>query len=333
MDPTARPLTVTGSDPARAVTFPLPVLLAPMEGVTDRTFRSLVLDLGHVGGACTEFVRISQEPVPDHVLARELDEPHPATPVGVQLMAPGPEHVAATVQGAERVGAAFIDLNFGCPVKRVCGKGAGSALLDTPRVVEEIVRAAADATGLPVTAKIRAGVADDSRLDEVLDAVAAGGAAMLTIHARRRVDSYATAARWDWIARAVERLQHEGPRIPVVGNGGIDGPGDVARMLAQTGCAGAMIGRAAIADPFIFRRVQGLPPATAGEAARFALAYLEAIQPDPAATHRLGRFKQLVRYYTAGDLFAGREDERRELLRARTGADLRGWFESAAAAG
>ena len=85
------PLTITGRGGARSVTFPVPVLLAPMEGVTDRTFRTVVLDLGHAGGACTEFIRISQAPVRAKMIRRELGDLRDDVPVGVQLMAPGPD--------------------------------------------------------------------------------------------------------------------------------------------------------------------------------------------------------------------------------------------------
>src|SRR6185369_13806400 len=122
--------------------------------------------------------------------------PRTDAPVAVQIMTPGVEHVAATVANAERAGAAWIDLNFGCPVARVCGKGAGSALLADPPLLGRIVAEAVAATELPVTAKIRAGVDDATRLAEIVDAAAEAGAAMLTVHGRRRVDSYADPANW-----------------------------------------------------------------------------------------------------------------------------------------
>jgi tRNA-dihydrouridine synthase C len=309
----------------RFARFPTSLLLAPMEGVTDRTFRDAVLDLGHAGGACTEFLRISVAPIPARVIRRELGPPRKDAPVAVQLMAPGLEHLAASVVNAERAGASFLDLNFGCPVARVCGKGAGSALLDDPPRIEAIVSEAVRATELPVTAKIRAGVTDVSRLDEIVDAAAAGGAAMLTVHGRRRVDGYGDPANWEWIARAVARwrLRAAGP---VCGNGSVATAEDARRMTRETGCDLVMIGRGAIADPFVFRRHAGLPPATAAEAAAFALRYADAIQPDARASHRLGRIKMLVRYYQAGGLLDDPADRER-LLRAGEMGELRAFFE------
>jgi tRNA-dihydrouridine synthase C len=115
---------------------------------------------------------------------------------------------------------------------------------------------------------------------------------------------------------------------PVCGNGGVATADDARRMMKETGCDLVMIGRGALANPFVFREAAGGRPAGAAEAAAFALRYTDAIQPDVAAHHRLGRVKQLVRWYRAGGLFDGREDERARLLRAADGATLRAFFES-----
>jgi tRNA-dihydrouridine synthase C len=314
-------------DGGRRVAFASPLLLAPMEGVTDRTFRDVVMDLGDVGGACTEFLRVSVSPLPTRILRRELGPPRTDAPVAVQLMAAGLEHLARTVVHAERAGAAWIDLNFGCPVPRVCGKGAGSALLADPLLVGRIVAEAVGATSLPVTAKIRAGVEDTSRLADVVDAVAEAGAAMLTVHGRRRVDRYSDPANWEWIASATARWRTRSAG-PVCGNGGVETPQDARRMLRETGCDLVMIGRGAIADPFVFRQFAGRPAATAAEAAAFVLRYADAIQPDAAARHGLGRIKMLLRHYSAGGLFDGREDEQLRLLRAADAREVRAFFES-----
>jgi tRNA-dihydrouridine synthase C len=168
-----------------AVRFPTACLLAPMEGITDPQFRALVLPLGGVGGASTEFVRISVAPVPVRVCRRHLGAPAPV-PVAVQLMAAGPEHVAVSAANAEQAGAAWVDLNFGCPAPVVFGKCAGAALLDRPEAIAAITAAAVAGTGLPVSVKLRAGIDSDRRLEECLHAAAGAGAAMITLHARLR---------------------------------------------------------------------------------------------------------------------------------------------------
>lgn len=322
-----RPLVLTGRTGRESVAFPNRVFLAPMEGVTDRAFRSVVLDLGGVGGASTEFLRISVNALPARVFLRELGPQRADVPVGVQLMAAGPEFLAETIAHAERAHPAFIDLNFGCPVQRVCGKGAGAALLEDPDQVARIVATAVSATELPVTAKIRAGVSDDRMLADVLHACAESGATLITLHARRRVDSYASHANWEWISFAVELLARDHPGVKLVGNGGIDRAEDVHRMVSETGCDGVMVGRAAIANPFLFRECAGRPSPGPTEAAAFVLRYLEAIQPDAGSRYRLGRIKQLLRYYRAGGLFDGCEHERERLLRTKSASELYRWFE------
>jgi tRNA-dihydrouridine synthase C len=317
--------SLRGRDGRAAVVFPSALLLAPMEGVTDVVFRDAVLDLGGAGGASTEFLRISVAPVPARVIRRHLGALRTDVPVAVQLMAPGTDHLAESVANAERAGAAWIDLNFGCPVARVCSKGAGSALLDDPPLVGRIVAEAVAATALPVSAKIRAGVADTSRLGEIVDAVAGAGAAMLTVHGRRRVDGYDDRANWDWIAEATARWRGRAAG-PVCGNGGVETPEDARRMMRETGCDLVMVGRGAIADPFVFRQFAGGPPADAAEAALFAIRYADAIQPDAAARHRLGRIKQLLRHYRAGGVFDGRVEDRARLLRAAEAGEIRAWL-------
>ena len=312
----APPMRVT-SRVGRVVEFPGRVLLAPMEGVTDRTFRDAVIDLGGVGGACTEFVRISVGPIPTRVIRRSLGAPRRDGPVAVQLMTAGTEHLAETIHNAGRAGAAWVDLNFGCPVRRVCGKGAGSALLADPDLVAAIVAEAVAATELPVSAKIRAGVDDVALLGEVVDAVASAGAAMLTVHARRRVDGYDDPANWEWIATAVDRWRARSAG-PLIGNGGVAGAADVERLRAAPGWASAA--------RCVSRWGAGGAAAAPAAAAAWALRYLDAIQPDVAAHHRLGRFKQLVRHYRAGGIFDGREDARALLLRAPDCGTLRAWF-------
>ena len=322
----ASSLTITGSDPLRSVTFAPAVLLAPMEGITDTAFRDLVIGLGGVGGACTEFLRISGAPLGVRSIRRSLGSPRGGTPVGVQLMAPGTLHVAASVKAAEDAGASFVDLNFGCPAPVVFDKCAGSALLAEPGTLGEIVRAAVSATGLPVTAKIRAGIGDASRLGEIVAAVAGSGAAMLTVHARLRSQSYAQPATWEWIAEAREHLRRSGSAIPLVGNGGIDAPEDVASLRAQTGCDAVMVGRAALANPFLFRQLEGGAPPSIAEAASFALRYFDAVAAARGERAALSRLKQLVRWTRAPLFDPGMDSERHALLRAQDAPDILGWL-------
>ena len=315
------PLTIRGRE--RSLTFAQPLFLAPMEGITDPVFREVVIPLGGLGAACTEFIRISVNPVPAKVIRRYFGAPQLVVPVGIQLMAADADNLAATVRHAEQCGAPWIDLNFGCPAPVVFSKCAGSAMLAKPEAMAEIVRTAVATTGLPVSAKIRAGIKDPGRLAEILLAVAEAGAAMITLHARLRITGYHEPAHWPWIAEAVQHLKG---RIPLIGNGAVETPADVQRMFAETGCSGVMVGRAALADPWIFACAGGAPAPTIADAAGFVLRYAEAVLAVRERSVCLAKLKQLTRWYRAGGIFAGRDDERLALLRTDSLDTMLGWY-------
>jgi tRNA-dihydrouridine synthase len=188
-----------------------------------------------------------------------------------------------------------VDLNFGCPSKGALAGCAGSALLRDPLALEKVVRAVVDAVRVPVTAKIRAGWDDASRVEELARAAESGGAVLLTVHCRTRAEGYCEHVDWTRVARAVRAVS-----IPVCGNGGISRHEDLGRMREATGARLAMVGRGALADPWIFsgRRVGR------AEAVEFLLDYAAAMRERTGLTPRgVGaRLKQLLRYWTAGDL-------------------------------
>ncbi len=292
--------------------FTGPWLLAPMEGVTDPTFRDVVLALhrpADLGGAFTEFVRVVDRPKLEREFRKHLGERRWAMPVGVQLMGRHLDALAASACTAVQAGAPLVDLNFGCPAKGALAGCAGSALLKEPRAVEEVVRVCVDAVrgAVPVTAKIRAGFDHARGVEDLARAVEAGGAAMLTIHCRTKQELYQPEVDWTRIERAVNATS-----LPVCGNGSALVHGDLERMRRATGCRFVMVGRGALGDPWVFSGKQVTP----ARAARFLLAYVDAI----IATGRLGehaaasRSKQLFRYWTAGELVKS-EDERRSWLR------------------
>ncbi len=287
-----------------------------MEGVTDPSFRQLVAARGGVGVLCTEFIRISQGHIPLKVLRRELGTWQEPCPIAVQFMAPSTDYLAESVALVEQTRAQYVDLNFGCPVKRVFNKCAGSALLDFPDRMFDIVKCAVEATGLPVTAKIRAGVNDTHLLKDVIHAVHSAGAALLAMHGRLRSESYAMDAHWEWLAEAQEYLLSFEKPIPFIANGGIDTCDDVDAVVKQTKCDGVMIGRGAIADPFIFRHYMCSEPATREEVCAFIVEYWQAINQGSQKKSGLGRIKQLLKY-SVGNLLFDNEDQRQQLMRAR----------------
>jgi len=303
-----------------ALPYPSPNLLAPMEGVTDPLFRDLVLARNgpeSLGGATTEFVRVVDQRLPTRSLSEALgraqpgDPPSPGDhgrPVGLQLMGADLGAMADTAAAAVEAGAPLVDLNFGCPAKGALRGCAGASLLDDPRAVEALVRAVADAVAgaVPVSAKIRAGGEDDALLEDLCRATEAAGADLVTVHCRTRAERYRDTADWGRLRRAVAAVS-----IPVCGNGGVETHADLARLLDETGCDFAMIGRAALADPWIFSG----HAATNAECADFLLEYaagLENRRPSlsgaaprttakPRWRNRGGsRVKQLLAYWTAG---------------------------------
>ncbi len=303
--------------PLPALPFTAPSLLAPMEGVTEPCYRDLVLarnDARDLGGAFTEFVRVSVAPIPRAVLRRELGPMRFSQPVGVQLMGNDLEHLARTAQNAVEAGAPLVDLNFGCPAKGAIAGCAGSALLRDPTELERIVRAVVRSVPVPVTAKLRAGYDDASRIEDLARAAENGGASLVTLHCRTRAEAYCDAVDWTRIARAVRAVQ-----VPVCGNGGIATHADLARMRSETGADYAMVGRGALADPWIFsgRRV------SRGEAARFLVEYAETMRARRQfpAGGVVARLKQLLRYWTAGGLVPDAAT-RHSLLRERSAEAL-----------
>lgn len=284
-----------------------------MEGVTDPAFRDVVLARHRpedLGGAFTEFVRVTEQPASGHLIARHLGVRRFPMPVGVQLMGADVGNVARSASNAVAAGAAVVDLNFGCPAKGALRGCAGSAMLDDPPRVEALVKACVDAVDghVPVTAKIRAGTEDADGLEEIAHAAERGGASMLTVHCRTRAEQYRDPVDWSRITRAVEAVS-----IPVCGNGGVRVVEDLERMRLETGCALVMVGRAALGDPWIFAG----QPVTRRDAVAFLLEYAENLRGARAGTIEgvAARLKQLLNYWTAGGLVT--DADRRSWLRER----------------
>jgi tRNA-dihydrouridine synthase len=315
-----------------ALPFTAPWLIAPMEGVTEPLFREMVLARNApeaLGGAFTEFVRVSVAPVPAWKLAEHLGDVRFPQPVGLQLMGSHLEHLAASARNAAEAGAPLVDLNFGCPAKGALRGCAGSALLDDPAQLERVVKTVREAIpGIPVTAKVRAGGEDASRVEEIARAAEQGGAEMLTVHCRTRSEKYCDEVDWSRIARAASAV-----RIPVCGNGGIGSHADLERMRRETGARYAMVGRAALGDPWIFSGAA----VGASDAAAFLAEYhdrLTAVGLAPSVA--IGCVKQLVRFWTAGDLFgagAARAEGIRRFLLETDGEKLVAWLRGEAAGG
>ena len=257
LEPDSRHTVVIGpqrTSPARITGH---AVLAPMSGVGDRPFRQLCRRAG-AAAVYGEFIS-SDGLVRDSGRSRRMMEfAEDERPIGIQVFGSDPAVVADAVQLVEEAGVDLVDLNFGCPVKKVIKREAGSALLKNPPLLAEICRAASDAARrVPVTAKIRSGwnsiiAPDIARLCED------NGADAITIHARTQNMGYSGEADWNVIRQVKEAVN-----VPVIGNGDVIRPEDAARMFDETGCDLVMIGRAARSRPWIFAGVnahmQGLP--------------------------------------------------------------------------
>src|SRR5512135_3424577 len=185
-------------------------------------------------------------------------------PVGAQMFGSDPGEIAEAAAEVARRGFDFVDINMGCPVRKVTGGGSGAAILSNPRLAGEIARAAVRAAGIPVTAKIRSvfGTEKETYL-AVAEELFSAGIAAVTLHPRHRGQMFAGTADWTHIAA----MKRAFPGETIVGNGDVRAPGDAARMLAETGCDSVMIGRAAMGNPWIFAllsREIALPAGSAG---------------------------------------------------------------------
>ncbi|MGM0505938.1 MAG: tRNA dihydrouridine synthase DusB [Bacteroidota bacterium] len=230
-----------------------PVLLAPMEDVSDSPFRQICRQMG-AGAVYTEFISseaiIRESDIATHKMNFEEEE----RPFGIQIFGGREE----AMEGAAKVALAnnpdFIDINFGCPVYKIVKKGAGSACLKDLNMMERMAATVVDAVDgqVPVTAKTRLGWDDQSiRISEVGLRLQNVGIQALTVHARTRAQKYKGEARWDWLKTLCET---PGLEIPVIGNGDVTDPVRAKEMFDRTGVHGVMIGRGAIGNPWIFRQ-------------------------------------------------------------------------------
>jgi nifR3 family TIM-barrel protein len=231
-----------------------PVVLAPMDDVTDAPFRRLCRRLGAV--VCvTEFVRAEQLIHRSRGARRRIRIEQDDWPTGIQIYGGSAELLLHAARAAAAAGPAFVDINCGCWVPRVAKGGAGAAWLRDPAAMVEMARQIVAALELPVTVKTRIGWGPESEMPivELARRLEDAGVSGLTVHCRTAQMGHEGAADWSWAARAREAVA-----IPVVVNGDVRSAADAQRALAETGCAGVMVGRAAIDHPWIFREAQAL---------------------------------------------------------------------------
>ncbi|MFT6100208.1 MAG: tRNA-dihydrouridine synthase C [Arenicella sp.] len=230
-----------------------------MEGVVDAQMRAVLTQIGGYHRCVTEFVRVTEQRIPNHVFRRfspELEHggtTPSGTPVYVQLLGGNAKFMAINAARVAKLVPPGIDINFGCPSKTVNNSDGGSVLLREPQRVGEIVRAVRDAVdpSIPVTAKIRLGFSNSDLLDEVVQNVVDGGANELAIHARTKEDRYKPPAYWSVVKSVSAKIN-----LPVTINGEIWSADDAVKALEQSGCQDLMLGRGAMAFPDLAAAIQ-----------------------------------------------------------------------------
>ena len=315
----------------------IPLMLAPMAGISEAPFRQLCRRFG-ADVLMTEF--LSAEAIRLGI-RRTLEgaEFEPIErPIGIQIYGADPEGMArAAAIVTETYQPEFIDINFGCPVKKVVQRNGGSGCLRDLDLVERIIRAVVGATRLPVTVKTRSGWSETER-DPVTIALRmqAAGARGFTLHPRTRTQMFAGKADWDEIARVVEALD-----IPVIGNGDVTSGPDILRLQQHTGCAGVMVGRGSFGNPWIFRDGRALLdgealPEAPGAEERFTVVLEHTqlalrLQGDSRKT--VIEFRKHLGWYTKG--LPGSSQLREQLFRVESMVEaeaiFRGYLEGALA--
>lgn len=320
------------------------VMLAPMAGVTDTSFRLLCRRFGaeytvsemvsakalcyeqrshrkESGASCTaQLARITKE----------------EAPMAVQLFGSEPEFMAEAARllesgeyrgCASEVAPAAIDINMGCPVRKITGNGEGSALMKTPEVAEAIVRAVRSAVSLPVTIKIRAGWdAEHINAVELARRLEAAGADLICVHARTREQLYAPGIMPEVIAEVKAAV-----KIPVVGNGDIFSAEDALKMKKDTGCDGVMIGRGAMGHPWIFREIvdalegKQTPAMSLDERLSVAAEHLDAMLADKGERTGVAEAKKHMAWYISG--IPGAAAARGSVMTASSPEELRAVLE------
>lgn len=304
-----------------------------MAGITEPVFRSLCREHG-AQVVYTEMVSADGLAFHSRGTQELLAFEPPERPIGVQLFGAEPDRLAdAAAYVAEQIGPDCIDLNSGCPVRKVVRRNGGAALMRDPVLFERIVRRMVDAVSIPVTVKIRTGWAREDLVDtEFARRAEQAGAAAVTLHARSATQMYSGQADWSRIAETKRSVG-----IPVVGNGDITSGADAAAMVSQTGCDAVMIARGAYGNPWIFDQCRAAldgrdaPVVTPEEKLKTALSHLDRFVARHGERRAIGEMKKHVAWYLKG--LRGAPSLRNRVFRAEHTDELRTVLRDALAGG
>lgn len=279
------------------------VALAPMAGVTDKTYRKLC---GDFGSAFTVTEMVSAKAIlHNHKKTGELmDLSQDYRPVGIQIFGDDPFTMAKAAKEAVKENPDFIDINMGCPVPKIAGNNCGSALMKRPDLCGAIVHAMVQAVEVPITVKIRKGWDENSiNAVEVAKICEEAGASAVTVHGRTRAQMYQPSADWEIIKAVKDALT-----IPVIGNGDVVSVQSAYSMLAETGCDMVMIGRAAMGNPWIFKDINAymndgcriMPPPSVYDKIIVIRRHIEAMCKEKGEERGMKEARKHVGWYTHG---------------------------------
>jgi nifR3 family TIM-barrel protein len=316
------------------VTISPATVLAPMAGVTDTVFRRFIKNLGGCGLIMTEFTSADGVLRDQRVRGRYLHFYEDEHPISAQLFGSDPKVLSDAARLVEDLGFDLIDLNLGCPAKKVVKCNGGSGLLRDLPLIRKIFESVRAAVKIPFTVKFRAGWNDEEIVCTDLARLAEDcGLCAVALHARTREQGYSGNARWEWIASVKQAI-----KIPVIGNGDIRSPEDACAMVAQTRCDAVMIGRMAPANPWIFRQIEQYVSQTAlgldASETRPCTLYDEPTEADRYQMIRTyfqmlleeempgseGKMKQFASWFTHG--VPGGASLRKAIYEAKSGAQI-----------
>ena len=301
-------------------------LMAPMVGYNERPLREICRRFGS-GLAVTEMIKPEKLLRGDPNVLRDLAFGEDERPLGVQIAVREPEDMLPAIELLCARGFDFVDLNMGCPLKKECNKGFGAALLQDPAKVERLVRAAVEASPVPVTIKVRTGYELSERsAPDVVEAGVAAGASLVCVHGRTKMGWYREQNDLSAIRAVVERVAG---RVPVVGNGDVVDLESALAMFEATGCDAVMIGRGAMGNPWLFARIdrylntgEVLSEPSLGEVRALYEEHMDGVQEIFGERKGFAQVRRYAFYYFGR--FGLDNEWRRQIASARTRADLSG---------
>jgi len=306
----------------RDVVIDPPLVLAPIAGHTDSLFRQAIKGLGGCGLVVSELV--STEGMTRHQ-ERTLHLTHfeeSERPISIQIFGSDSERMAESAAIVEEIGADIVDINLGCPVKKVVRQGGGSSLLRDLPLMEKIFKAVRKAIKIPLTVKIRSGWDRNSiNAVEVMKLAQDSGVEALAIHGRTRSDLFSGRSDWNLIARVKEHA-----RIPIIGNGDVFVPADAKRMFQETGVDGVMIGRGVLSNPWLIQQcwdyMNGKPTTriSMSKRAEFMTEFLQRVSLQAPSAVALGRLKKIGGHLSKG--FPGGSQLRSRMHASHTTAEF-----------